>query len=325
LRIFFEVLVLCHHLRPTYGSFDEKLNFVFGTVAVGGFLLLSGYGVGVRTREAGDAYRRRLLTRRAPMMYARILLVDLLYLIPFFLIGNTFASASSAIVSVLYLPFAPGFVALSHWVYFIADLFVYYLVFGAFSMLFRKKENGYMLSVICFTALLAVLIAVLSVINYRTGSIRYMRAALLFPIGLTIAGCEKTFFTKVNVTPLKKWISFGVLFALGCVPFFFEEMRFVSEYITPIPFALAAAVAMMGCEPKGKALSYSAGLVIGVYLAHEAFFRIFRYYYPSMNKWLSMLLITLCAVACAVLSDLAKRGVRHLIMKREQKKGAERA
>jgi len=324
LRIFFEALVLIHHLFPTYTSLGGEISSVLGPIAVGGFLMISGYGLGVRLREAGAFYCRKLLTRRVPMMYCRLLITDILYLIPFFLIGNRFSDAASAVSSILYLPFMPQFVALSHWVYFIADLMVYYLVLGLFALLFYDRKNGHFLTLLAFTLTLALLIVVLSVINLKTGSSRYMRGALLFPIGFAIAGGEGEIFKK-GITPIAKWAVFGALLSLGIVAFLFSEVKFLSEYVIPIPFALVAAVALMGCDPKGKVLRYFSGLVIGVYLSHEAYLRIFEYFCPNLNEWLRVLVVVLCAFITAALIDLIKRGVRHLLANRGKGKRCDEA
>ena len=316
LHIFFEILVLIHHLQPNFSAFHTRVIVALGPIAVAGFLLTSGYGIGVKLREEGDAYRNRLLTRRAPMMYLRLFLTDLCYLTPFFLIGNHFTGALSAISSILYLPFLPQFIALSRWVYFIADLLVYYLVIGLFATIFRKRKNAYFLTLLAYLITLIILIVVLSVINSKTGSSRYMRGAFLFPIGFAIAGVEKKVFEK-KITPLMKWLTCVGLLAVGVILFLFTDSSFVHEYILPIPFVLAAAVALLGCDPKGKVLTYFSGLVLGVYLSHEGYYRIFLHFFPSMNPWLTMLFVILCALATAVIIDGIKRGIRYLRTRRQ--------
>ena len=317
LHLFFEILVLIHHLQPNYAPFHTRMIVALGPIAVAGFLFTSGYGIGVKLRDQGDPYRHRLLTCRAPTMYLRLVLTDLFYLIPFFLLGNHFSGALSAISSVLYLPFFPQFVALSRWVYFIADLLVYYLVIALFATIFRRRKNGYYLTLIAFLVALITLVVVLSVINLKTGSSRYMRGAFLFPLGYAIAGVEKKVFER-RVTPTIKWITCAGLLAVGVGIFLLTENSFVCEYLMPIPFVLAAAIALLGCDPKGRVLDYFSGLVLGVYLSHEGYFRIFCHFLPSVDPWLRMLYVILCALATAALIDGIKRAIRLLAKRRRQ-------
>ena len=310
LRIFFEILVLLHHLRPTSSPLDAEINSVLGPIAVGGFLMISGYGVGVRLRENGADYAKRLLMRRAPIAYCRILLTDLLYLIPFFLIGEHFSNASSVVESILYLPFLPDFVALSRWVYFIADLLVYYLVIGAFALLFYERKHGKLMTLLAYLLSLLILVAVLSVINARTGSSRYMRGAFLFPIGYAIATWEEGILSSKRITSLMKWAVFVLMIGIG-IGVFFADAAPIREYLLPIPFALAEMVALIGCDPKGKVLAYFSDLVIGVYLSHEAFLTLFRHFLPDLDRWLTMLFVVLCAFATAALIDAIKRAIRY--------------
>ena len=214
LRIVFEALVLIHHLYLTYTSFGAVITNAFGPIAVGGFIFLSGYGVGFSFVRKGDEYAKRLIKSRVPRTYAILFIVDLCYLILYLVMGGRFSDPFSAIVSVLYLPVFSGFVPLSHWIYFLADLIIYYLLFLLFIFVFKKVKNRLLWTAITILALDLIIIAVLSVINYHTGSVRYLRACLCFPIGLICAAYSERIAEIVK--KYKVLLSIG-LSAIGVV------------------------------------------------------------------------------------------------------------
>ena len=127
LRVVFEVLVLIHHLYLTSTSLGSVISGALGPIAVGGFIFLSGYGVALSFIKKQDEYAKKLIKSRIPRTYAILLIADLCYLALYLATGGKFADPFSAVVSVLYLPVFSGFVPLSHWIYFLADIIVYYL------------------------------------------------------------------------------------------------------------------------------------------------------------------------------------------------------
>lgn len=298
LRIVFEALVLIHHLYLTYTSFGAVITNAFGPIAVGGFIFLSGYGVGFSFVQKGDEYAKRLIKSRVPRTYAILFIVDLCYLILYLVMGGRFSDPFSAIVSVLYLPVFSGFVPLSHWIYFLADLIIYYLLFLLFIFVFKKVKNRLLWTAITILALDLIIIAVLSVINYHTGSVRYLRACLCFPIGLICAAYSERIAEIVK--KYKVLLSIG-LSAIGVVLMMLLNYRPINEYVLPIFASLAIVVMLCGVNTKSRALDYMSGLVIYVYVSHEFFLLLCRHIFSTLHIDLHTNIIGLIVLACSVL------------------------
>ena len=219
LRVAFETMVLIHHLYVTYTAFGAVITNVFGPVAVGGFVFISGYGVGFRFLQKGEEYTKKLLKIRVPRTYAMLLIVNLCYLVLYLATGGEFDNLFSAIISVLYLPVFGGFVALSHWIYFLADLIIYYLMFVVFIYLFRKAKNRLLWTAVAIIILDLIIIAVLSVVNAQTGSSRYLRACLCFPIGLMCAAFQEKLSEILNHNKLLPAICLSAISIVAVVFF----------------------------------------------------------------------------------------------------------
>ena len=266
LRIIFEMLVLFHHLYIVSTILFEQIRNLVGPIAVGGFFVLSGYGVGVNFKKKGQEYCSKLLKKRVPSIYSMILIADVFYLFLYYYLGNSFDNAFDLIVSVLYIPLFSGYVALSHYIYFLADLLVYYFIFLALAYVFRNHEKKMILTTACMFAILLVVIIILSIINSNTGSSRYLRACLCFPIGLLIACFDEIICEFLDDY---KWLVVSALFVSGfacCVTF---KAELVLEYITPIFMSLAVIFAVYGASSKRKSLNYLENLVLYVYVSHE--------------------------------------------------------
>ncbi len=299
LKIIFEIMVLFHHLYATNTVLGEKIDGLAGVVAVGGFLIISGYGVGVNFLTKGDSYRRKLLKNRIPRLYAIILIADLLYLWLHFYTGNTFDNFFDLVISVFYLPIFNGFVALSHYIYFLADLIIYYTLFLLFSHAFKNEKNPLVATAIAILVLDLIIIAVLTVINMETGSSRHLRACLCFPLGLLLAqilkdenGCA--LFKKL------KWTLVTWLFIIGTSVYALTENDSMIEYVLPILFAFAIIIAFFGVEIKSKAVEYCSQLVLYVYASHEFFRELFEYCYPSVTENVRAIIVVSISVIVAV-------------------------
>ena len=184
LKIIFELIVLIHHLYWTKTELGANISALLGPLAVGGFLFCSGYGVGVNYKKKGDEYLKRLSFSRIPYFYLVIIVTNLFYLSLFYLTGNSFTDFWSFIVSILNLEILRSYVKLSHWLYFISDLMLYYLLFVLGMIIFKKRNNRLLLTSVFILIIDILIIVVLSIINYITGSTRFLRACVLFPIGV---------------------------------------------------------------------------------------------------------------------------------------------
>ena len=297
LKIIFELLVLIHHLYFSYTTLGQLFCGAAGPIAVAGFILLSGYGVGINYVKKGNEYCNKLLKNRLPKTYLILVVVDICYLVLYYASGNTFTDLFSVLVSVFYLPVFDGFVALSHWIYFLADLIIYYIMFLLFIKIFSKKKHALLLTAGCIFLLDIVIIIVLSIINFKTGSTRYLRACVCFPIGLTLA----CFNDKVvNFLKEFKYIIFATFATLGFVSCMFIDARPVSEYVTSALFALAVVSIFYGVDFKSKAISYCAELVLYVYVSHEFFLNVSYMIWPNIFKNIRAIIVLLCSVLFAM-------------------------
>lgn len=300
LRIIFELMVLFHHLYATSTVFGEKIDGLAGVVAVGGFLIISGYGVGVSYLAKGDGYRNKLLKKRIPKLYAIILIADLLYLWLHFYTGNTFENFFDLVISVLYLPVFNGFVALSHYIYFLADLIIYYALFWFFSRAFKSEKKPLVATAIAILVLDLIIIAVLTVVNMETGSNRHLRACLCFPLGLLLSEILKDENARALFKTLK-WTLATWLFVLGTFFYALTDDSSMVEYVLPILFAFAIIIAFFGVEIKSKAIEYSSQLVLYVYVSHEFFRELFKYCYPVAPENVRAILVVITSILVAII------------------------
>lgn len=308
LRVIFEAMVLVHHLYATYTALGAVITNVFGPVAVGGFVFVSGYGVGCRFTQKNDEYTKKLIKNRVPRTYAMLLIVNLCYLGLFLATGGKFDNLFSAIISVLYMPVFGGFVALSHWIYFLADLIIYYLLFAVFISLFKNTKNRLLWTAVAILILDLVIIAVLSAINFQTGSSRYLRACLCFPIGLLCAAfSEKIAETvKNNKTILALCLS---VVSIASVAFF--NYRSINEYALPVFAVLALVIMLYGVNTQSRVVHYLSGLVVYVYVSHEFFLIVCQNLFSTLHRNMIGLIVFACAMIFAILlnSGVRKCGI----------------
>lgn len=298
LRVVFEALVLIHHLYLVYTSFGAVITNAFGPIAVGGFIFLSGFGVGLSFINKGDEYVKKLLKIRLPRTYAIILIANLFYLALYLITGGRFNNPFSAIASILYLPVFQGFVPLSHWIYFLADLIIYYLMFLLFIFIFKKTKDRLLWTAIAIIALELIIIAVLSVVNYQTGSARFLRGCLCFPIGLLCALFSGRLYILVKKHKLLLTISLSVISIVILAVF---NYRPINEYLLPIFTVLTLVVMLCGVKTKSRAINYLSGLVIYVYVSHEFFLVLFKHLCSTLHIDLHMNIIGLIVFACSML------------------------
>ena len=238
-----------------------------------------------------------------------ILIANLFYLFLYYYLGNSFDNAFDLIISVLYLPVFGGFVALSHYIYFLADLLVYYIAFLIFAYLLRNHKKKTPLISACMLALMFVVIIVLSIINAKTGSSRHMRGGLCFPLGLLICYYEDEICKFLNDY---KWLVVAALFVSGfaCSVTFSSDI--VSEYIISVLIPLAIIVALYGVSSKRKSLKYLESLVLYVYVSHEFFRELLEKAiggtHENFRGLMSMLLsVVVAIIICTVLNFIAKK------------------
>ncbi|MBQ3116288.1 MAG: acyltransferase [Clostridia bacterium] len=311
LRIFFELLVLFHHLYKPQTAFGEYISLAGGPVAVGGFMFFSGYGIGLSYIKDSTAYLKKLTRKRIPTTYLTIVVVNLFYLISFYLRGNSFDSAFSFIVSVLYLPVFKSFKYLSNWIYFLADLLIYYIVFVLLALIHKRKVEKLKNIALWFIVLAVILCITLSVLTLTSGNSMQMRGIFLFPLGLLFAN------GKEKITPFIKKHKFKLacpLFLLGvCLLIIFAQDYFyfgegvlgllctvMIEYFVGPLIVLAIMIFCWGISLKCKFIDKASLLVLYVYVSHEFFFKSFQHLLPSLHWALIMLLTLFYAILTAI-------------------------
>lgn len=297
LRIVFEVMVLLHHLYPFATALGHKVSEIMGPIAVCGFLLISGYGVGISFKKRGDSYLKKLGTSRIPITYLTIVLVDLLYLILFYADNRYFGNASSFLLSVFYMPISSEFTYLSHWIYFLADLLIYYLLFLGLACIFKKRDDALKKTAISMLILSGIVILVLTIINTTTGSSRYLRACVAFPVGLLLANYANELHKIIKA---HKWKIFSLLLTLGISFFCIANVPILCEYFTCLLFCLAIVVLINGKEIQSKFVSFATPLVLYVYVSHELFFKLLMLSDIAKMRWLVMIITVSCAIAFAL-------------------------
>lgn len=312
LRILFEALVLFHHLFDANISWLNDIDSICGPTAVSGFLLISGFGLGMRYKKDGEKYLGSLLKKRIPTTYFHLVLTNVCYLALFFICGESFDNAFSFIISVLYLPVFKDFVYLSNWVYFLADLLLYYVMFLLFGWLMRKKKNALLKSALWVFALQALVVLVLECINASTGSAKAMRGCFLFPIGLICAN-----FNEVVADFVKeyKYLVVAMFFSLGCVGMHFMDSNFMFEYVTSACFCMGIVCLFHGFNFETPGLALGAKAVLFVYLSHEFALKFFRHIMQGADWWLHSLFaidIVVCLAFLYVALIVKRKGRKKL-------------
>lgn len=298
LKVIFELLVLFHHLYVPLTNFGLRTSHILGPVAVGGFLVLSGFGVGINFLNKGKEYSSKLLKNRVPTIYLMLFITNLCYLFLHYYIGNDFENAFDLIISVLYLPVFNGFVALSHYIYFLADLIIYYFLFLLFSKILSKNKNTLLLTAICILIVNCLIIAVLTYVNLTTNSTRYLRACLCFPVGLLLANFNVQLCKAIKKL---KWLFAFALFAIGVLLYVFIDCISLHEYILPIILASSIIIAFYGFDFKSKIIDYFAKLILYIYASHEFFREFFIYKFPQVDPNVRLVLVVLLSLAVAVI------------------------
>ena len=304
LKIFFELLVIIHHLYCAKTVLGSNIRALLGPVAVGGFLFCSGYGIGISYKCKGDAYLKKLSLVRMPSFYLIIIITNLFYLAMFFLTGENFSSFGSIVVSIFNLQMFSGYVKLSHWLYFISDLMLYYLLFVASMLVFKKRKNRLLLSSLSILILCFIIIAILSLINHNTGSTRYLRACVLFPIGIIFSIYNDKLFEFIKQYKLIVALS---LLVVGITLFAFLNNRPMQEYLICSIFVLFFIVLLCGISFKSKIIDFSSKLVIYVYLSHELFLNLTQHYFPTWSNWPVMLMTIFCSIISAIIIFFVKK------------------
>ena len=317
LRIIFETMVLFHHLVDVRSPFGALLSGLFGPVAVGGFILISGYGVGKSFIKKGYKYCDRIYYERIPKNYFTIIIANVFYLWLFLYTGNLFESPAGILSSFLYFPFFGEFEKLSHYIYFLADLMIYYVIFLIFINVFKKLRNPLFWTAIMTFILAIVAMVVLEIINAYSGGSGAMRGGLCFPAGLLIARFDDAICKTIKKYGALIYIS---LMIPVCVGLFFFDLNIFYEYIIPLFFSMGIALLFFYVKFKSKIITYLAGLIIYVYVAHEFFRELFRFISPHLTKNQNCAITLILTFATSVLIDLIIKGIKKLKKLRKKHK-----
>lgn len=286
LRIIFESCVLVHHLASSSNPFIQEIIWALGPMAVSGFILLSGFGVGMSYKKRGASYLSKLIKQRVPRTYGLIVLTDLFYILLFFIEEEQFNGVFGFIVSVLYLPVFKEFSYLSHWVYFLADLIVYYLMFFVVGHIMKKRKDSLFKTAVTIFCVQALIVAVVSVINSVTGNSGSLRGCFMFPMGLLIANYSEEL---TSVVRKYKYELVTGLFLVATLFFFSWDGLFADEYVIGSLFALSLFFLFHGFEIRSHVLDICSHLILFVYLSHELVFKSIRFMFPSLSWQLRML------------------------------------
>ena len=303
-RIVFEIMVLCHHLYQPVSVVGRRINSLLGPIAVAGFLIISGYGVGKSYLKKGEAYLSNLLKKRIPHTYATIVVTNLFYLSFFFITKDSFKSVWGFVTSVLYLPISKDYVVLSNWVYFMADLLIYYVIFFVVMKIFKKKKKRLVFTAVTMLVMCAVIIVILTIINNQTGSSRYLRACVAFPVGLLLSKWDDVICQFL--TTYKRLTFLGVLALAIIATGLSYNNRMYSEYFANTFFALSLIIHSFGGSVKGKYVDFLSKNVLYVYLVHEWAFKMIRYINRDIHFMVDMLIVIVFSVSVALLINCVK-------------------
>ena len=302
----FCIFVLLHHLIRTGNQFIDSILHILGPIAVGGFFFISGYGLVVNYIKFGKAYLKKLISKRIPIIYGIIVLVNIVYLIYFLLSTPAELSFLNIFASVFYLSFLDAFVPLYSWIYFLVDLLTYYIVFALVFMVIELIKNinkKPQASAVILTIVFFLVFIIVSLIN---GYYLDRRAIFCFVLGVLLSAFEQKL---LMLTPKIKLIFSIILITAFILLFALFNTYLVSEQILPLIFCIIVATILAYHTPTIKPILFMGEICLYVYLTHGLFFEIINKY-SSLSPYLRAVIVCVITVVISYLLYLLVDGIK---------------
>lgn len=286
------IFVLLHHLLRVDNAFIDSILNLLGPLAVGGFFLLSGYGLIVNYKQYGLDYVKKILFKKIPILYLIIIITNMFYLALYASTVSSELSIENIITSVLYLSFFNSFIPLNSWIYFIADLIIYYLVFaivfGLIGLVNKVKNKAKTGAIIHFIFVLVIFVLISCIFQEPLAQ----RAIFCFSLGVFAGAFEdsiSSFCVKYRL------LFVAVLCVLLTLLFMWVNFELVEEQILPLIFCLLLMVSFNQIDFQNKVVLFVGKISLYIYLSHGFFFKLFNSIY-TFSSVQSLFLVSTCSI-----------------------------
>lgn len=237
-------------------------------------------------------YLRKLILNRIPRTYLIIIVTNLAYLPIYTLTTSSQLTILNIIASIFYLSFTSHFIQLYSWIYFLADLIIYYAIFAIiflFVEICKKIKNKPKIGAIIQCAIILLLYTIISLI---VGKPLNQRAIFCFALGSLLGAFE---FHFINFAIRYRLYIASVLFVITVILCIVMKSYFIKEQIIPIISSIMLITLFANMALQSKILVYLGTISFYIYLVHGAFYKLLKYY-TSLSSITNFVIIMISSI-----------------------------
>ena len=271
-RGFFALVVVLHHLiqETTEGVLSPIFSHT-GSLAVSFFFFLSGYGLQKSFIARPEVYKKNYLKKRIPMVLIPYVVFVFIYWLVNAVVGKRYSIAD------ICMSFVNGSPIVSYSWYIIVIL-VFYLFFGLFMFLCRKKPK---MTVLYGCVWYIVWVLFCYKMDYNTW---WYNTAHLLLLGMIWATYEKNIDSIINkhyvFLALVAWIGFVLLFALHDIIIQLLPNLFIAkllwQFLLSLLFVCGVTLLFRKMIMGNQILGLLGGISLEIYLVHGLFIQIIQ-------------------------------------------------
>lgn len=297
LKAILAIMVLVHHVYQRSGLFHGtaigSLFQIFGYLAVGAFLFLSGYGLAISYNQKGEDYIRQFPRRRLFDFYLKDVFLVLLYTIFAFFIGQT------PTIRDFFLSFVFGKTVIANGWYVQAIVLLYVVFYLSYK--FAKKTGTKILGVfwgICIYIGLCICLDL---------SATWYECAVCFFIGVVVAhknnALSKVFRKKIfYILAFVGAIALlGAFIVLGNTSLFPQQIKLVFKMLSAIFFCFAIILTIGKFSVDTFILRGISKISFEIYVSQGLFLSLFRSQVVYIdNSWLYSACVVVATVVFSI-------------------------
>ena len=304
------LLIVLHHisLKIEGGGFVYKQYAKMGYLLTAVFLFYSGYGLMWQYINKPD-YEKKFYRKRLPKVLVPFLLILLIYYIVYVAFGTQF-TFRRIVLSVL----NGGFIPYS---WFMICIIVFYIFFGLFMLISRKKPAVMMGLTLAFCVIWSAWFA------YSGWGLNWYDSIHMLPFGMIIATYKEKIeiFVKKHfaVTAIITWVAFGVIYAAGfkvSTMLNSELIKYGVCVITSLLFMASILVLTVKIKFESKVFEKLGEFSLEMYLMQGLFIKIFfNTQFFLKKEFLFAYLCIIATIVAAVIVHLIDKLILKLMVK----------